>query len=154
MRQEICLDEISPFPRFVHRLHLSAESRYPTVAPLDARLFLCTDGEGSIAVDGTPIAVRKGTLLLLPSGTPYRIETPDAPLEYLALNFDYTRAASDKKTPIRPLPIEVYHPEDLLAPVRFVDEPLLNSPLILEGMQRLEAPLSRLLRVFERKVIY
>ena len=155
MEERIRFDEAHPFLRFARRLVLSGKSSYPMNAPCDARLFYCLRGEGAITLgEGTRLPMRKGTLLLLPAGHPYRLEASTDEQVYLAVNFDYTRHMSHIKTPIYPVPAEEFFPGDRLAPVRIEDEEALNGALYLEGMHRLEGMLLRLLSVFSRKVIH
>ncbi len=92
-------DEIRPFVRYVHYLPLDRTARYGVTFPCDARLFYCCSGSGGITVGDMEYSMEPGCVLILPSGTGYRIGTPAREVTYIAVNFDYTQDNLDKKHP-------------------------------------------------------
>lgn len=147
-------EEIRPFVRYVHFLPLDRTSVYGMTVPCDARLFYCCGGSGSMFAGNTEYAMAPGCVLILPSGTGYRIGTPEREVTYIAVNFDYTQANLDKKTPIPPVEQPLYDPQQKLEDVTFQDHPAFNAVVYLKGADTLSGRLFRLEREYFQKLIY
>ena len=106
---EITFDSIKPYLRFVRYLTLTSDSVYYPSTPYDARLFYTTDGESVIEADGKPYTMRKNSLIIINSGVSYHLKTPKVSVSYISINFDFTYAQYDKKSPIPPDIIKCYN---------------------------------------------
>ena len=147
-------EDIRPFVRYVHYLPLDRTAQYAFTVPFDARLFYCCGGEGSIWVEETEYTMVPGCVLILPSGMGYRIGTPSREVTYLAVNFDYTQAHLDKKTPIPPVEQPLYDPRRRLEDILFQDVPDFNGAVYLCGADGLLARLMKMEREYFQKLIY
>ncbi len=147
-------EEIRPFVRYVHYLPLDRDARYAFTVPMDARLFYCCSGEGSVLVGETEYPMVSGCVLVVPSGMGYRIGTPAREVTYLAVNFDYTQEHLDQKAPIPPVEQPLYDPGRRLENILFQDAPDFNSVVYLCGAENLLPRLMKLEREYFQKLIY
>lgn len=111
--------DINPYVRFVRNQKQVAYENI--MCALDNRIFYCTEGNGSMLVDGEKISIRKGTLLFFKSAIPYRYLTSDDPLYFIACNFDFTFNHADKNVPIPPLTKELFN-ESMQIDNQFIDD--------------------------------
>ena len=154
MKKPISFQEIRPFVRLARRFSLPHKNSFYEVVSYDVRLFFCVEGGGVVTVSGRPFSLGRGDLLLLPPGSPYTFESPERDGVYLIVNFDYTQENAHLSDSIPPVPTREFREEDAVSPVLITDEPMLNEPLFLCEMHKLAEPLSRLVVVLSRKVIY
>lgn len=139
------ISEIRPFVRFARYFKTDCDSHYPEFVPVDARLFYVMSGEGAICLGQKQFQMRKGSVLLIPPGQRYHLETPEQQAVYLALNFDYTFSASDKSIPIPP---EVFREGmEQSAGVEFEDSEQFDGFFYAEEFSKIENVLVKL--VFE-----
>ncbi len=136
------ISEIRPFVRFARYLKMDGDSRYPEFVPVDARLFYMMSGEGMIRLEEKQFRMCKGSVLLIPPGQRYHLETPERQAVYLALNFDYTFSASDQSVPIPP---EIYR-EGMEQPegVEFEDPEQFDGFFYAEEFSKIEGVLVKL----------
>lgn len=89
--------DINPFMRHA-ALQPSVMSSAPLACSYDHRLFYVEDGEAFLVLENRKELISNGTLLYMPSGTPYYF---DGKVRVIVINFDLTRRHSDIKKPLR-----------------------------------------------------
>ncbi len=146
--------EIQPFVRYVHYLPLDKKADYGETAPYDNRLFFCCRGLGEITADGKPYTMRPGTVLIIPSGTPYHIKAPDNEITYMAVNFDYFYDHADLYNPIPPASVLAYNPTMRLEQIHFSDTPTFNGVIFAENLSALNESFTALHREYSRKLLF
>ena len=142
------LKEINPFVRRALIGHLSAKTSYDVFFELrapDTRLFYIAGGEGEMVIEGEAHKIASGTLILLPGGTRYtwcpeRTEV----LEYIAVNFDYTRQCDHITKSFHPVHAELFKEEDIIERIHFEDAEELMRPILLPSYSAREAQLRQL----------
>lgn len=145
---------ISPFVRYARYMTMSRGESYPLMKAYDARLFYVLDGEGGISVAGVNYEMKKGSLLIFAAGTEYMIKSPENHVSYLALNFDYTMAQSDRRLPVPPQNVSDFSSEDILERVDFSDVPELSGTVYLLDMHSLSGKLVSIEREYAMNVIF
>ena len=147
-------ENINPFLRFVRYLKINSDTSYPCTIPYDARMFYTSSGSGAITADNERYTMHKGCMLIIPAGTEYKLETPEENVEYLIVNFDYTRISCDKKTPIPPSPKEHFDPKYMTENIKFRNMQAFNSTLYFADMFSAEKTLVMLEREFAHKYMF
>lgn len=150
MIQNITFNEIKPFVRFAQYLKLVSNESSPLIfvgsrTAYDHRLFYISEGKGIITLNSKAYEVKKGDALLLKSGTLYDIQSASGgKLTVLCFNFDYTQQHNNLSLPVPPAKGELTTGK-IIEYVNFTDFELLNSPIILSQMWRLENELLEIL---------
>lgn len=90
------LCDINPFMRYAV-LQPSVTSSAPISCSYDHRIFYVQEGSASLVLSDRVIDLFSGTLIYLPSGTPYYF---DGKVKVIAINFDFTRKHSAIKKPL------------------------------------------------------
>ena len=145
--------EINPYVRFARYMTIENTMSFPSYIPLDVRLFLCIDGQGSITVKGQSYPMKKGCLLLVNTGVEYILNIPENSVSYIVFNFDFTQRCKHMNFLVRPVEPSNFDPIDLVDPVTFADVPQFNSCQYLKHMDTLEKPARRLVREYETRQI-
>jgi len=127
--------KIHPFIRFIHYLPLTPEDQYSFTTPYDNRLFYVHAGTEKIAAAGRIYTLSEGDMLIIPSGTEYRLLSPEAPVTLIGVNFDYTQNHIDKQKPIPPIDPADFTPDQQLETLSFRDFDEFNGVVYLSGMQ-------------------
>ena len=146
------LFEISPFVRQAVVTHMSqGKTLFHRLKTRDHRLFYILGGKGSIVISGISYPIMPGMLILFPSGTEYSWQVEDMP--YVAVNFDLTRANTDKTASFH-----VEYSENVtwvLEPdISLEDSDLFAEPLVLYHMAHLERTMTNLAAEFSVKGPY
>ena len=131
---KVNFDIIKPYVRFVRNLSLTHMSKLEPSYPYDARLFYTTDGNGTILADGVEYSMQKGALISINSGVKYHLKTPKDYVTYIAVNFDFTFANSNKKIPIHPANSSEYNRHQLIENITFSDASFFNKVLYIEQL--------------------
>lgn len=142
------LHDTNPFLRYAQQFRYDRSGM--TKCPADARLLYVVSGTGSIVIEGVSYPLSPGTLALINAGFVYRMEL-DAPLELIALNFDYTFARSNITMFFDPCPPEM---AERLRQEPIEDCPALSAPLILQGMFHIQNMLEEIISVFQTRKLY
>ena len=147
--------ETKPFVRFANKtLLLTKQSDYQYVLPCDNRLFYCTSGNGTIQTEKNVYKMQKGSLLLLPAGEKYLLNTPSEQVVYSSVNFDYTFAFSSIAYPVPPVPVEKFQENDLIEKIELSDCPKLNEILYLREMHSISQKIAELISTFQKKKLH
>lgn len=149
---DICVAQIKPFIRFARYLTMEKGSDYPVRIAYDARLFYATTGVGYIDSGGHRYQLSAGDVILIPPGTEYHLQALEEQVVYLAVNFDYTSACCDIRTPIPPVGIGFFDKERLIESLIFTDAPVLNSVLYIKNIVSLEKPLIKIVAEYTKKL--
>ena len=88
--------DFNPFMRYA-ALQPSIMSSPPLSCSYDHRIFYIEEGEGILVLQNEKIPLDSGSLIYLPSDTPYYFE---GNIRVIVINFDFTRQHSDKKKPL------------------------------------------------------
>lgn len=142
------LKEINPFVRRALIGHLTSKTSYDVFFELrapDTRLFYIAGGEGEMIIEGVAHKIAAGALILLPGGTRYtwcpgRTEV----LEYIAVNFDYTRICEHITKSFHPVHAELFNEDDIIEKISFEDAGELMRPILLSSSSTREAQLRQL----------
>ena len=146
--------EINPFVRYARYIETNKSSDYWAVIGLDARLFYTLDGYGKIKVENTEYEMRAYSLLLINSGIEYYIEPPEDSVNYIALNFDYTRKAMHRTIPIKPEPPPKFHPGLLIDPCDFEDARSLSRVLYIKELDGIQKKLAMIVNEYSQNLLY
>lgn len=147
-------NKISPFVRYVHFFSVPAEILQGWICGYDCRLFYGVEGKSKVELENRVYVLEHGSLLLLPPGTKYRLDTGEntAQTRMLAINFDYHNAHTDKIAPIPPESPEFFQPSNILGNVYFSDFDEFNTPQLLENIQSVESDLMEMEREFNQQI--
>ncbi|MBR7132024.1 MAG: helix-turn-helix transcriptional regulator [Clostridia bacterium] len=143
-------ESIQPFVRFVRYIKIEEKSYFPTVIPLDARIFYSVRGMCIIDIDGKALSIKEGSLIYIPSGMAYTLIPSDTTL--LAINFDFTSKHCDLTLPIPPVPTVSEAKAEPLEKIEFSDTVCFNNYCIYEDCQALSESLFRLEKEYIRKL--
>lgn len=88
--------DINPFMRYA-MLQPSVETKVPISCSYDHRLFYVVEGATTLILSNKKIPVTSGTLVYIPSATPYCFE---GRTRIISINFDLTRNYASKRKPI------------------------------------------------------
>ena len=146
--------QINPFIRYARYLKLSRSSHYDEVIAPDARLFYAVGGYGKIKVGHITYEMPPHALLIFHSGIPYHIEAPADFAEYIAINFDHTRAAAHLNIPIKPEPPTKFKESMRTDPCRFEDSEPLSEVLYVREITVIQKTLVRLLGEYTQQLLY
>lgn len=146
--------EINPYVRYARQLRLNENACFSEVVPLDARLFYTIKGQGKIKVADAVYEMMPHALLIINAGVPYCIETPDTAVEYIVLNFDYSKNAIAQNLPVAPVPVQSFKQGMLLDSCTFVDSPGLTEALYIREMEILQKKLLGILDEHTQKILY
>ncbi len=127
------LCDINPFMRYAG-LQPSVLSTRPTCLSYDYRIFYIMEGSGDFVCSGERHPISAGTLVYFRPETPYYF---DGKVKVIVLNFDMTRAHSDKKAPSPPSnSIETFDKEAVVEnepPVELQEAVILEKAFEIEG---------------------
>ena len=146
--------EINPFIRHARYLKINEISNFSEVVPLDARLFYVRDGYGKIKVKNTEYEMQPDSLLVLQSGVPYEIYSPQQYIEYIVINFDFTQNASGYNAPVAPVLKSSFCENMLLDPTVFEDAKVLPEVLYIKEIPDIQKKLNTIVNEYMRKLLY
>ena len=144
----LLLHEINPFLRYAQRFCYDHPSE--TKCPADCRILYVISGQGCIEVDGNRYPLAAGTLAMINAGFVYRLEL-DAPLEMIALNFDFTFQRKDISFFLDPVPLDQ---AEMVRTEPIEDCAALSSPVIFQEMFHLHGTLEEIINVFQTQRLY
>ena len=106
------MQEWNPYVRFAR--HKENHILQGVLQAIDHRIFYCHSGHGQYEANGVLYSFTKGTLIYLPSGTPYRyIFDQEIPV-FSGCNFDFFQDHAHLATPIPPVVHTNFREEDIL----------------------------------------
>lgn len=148
--------KIPPFVRYIHSVCVPAEILQGWVCGYDCRLFYGIHGKSKVELEDRVFMLERGSLLLLPPGTKYRLDTGEgnAQSQMIGINFDYFNDHSDKTVPIPPESPEFFQPEKVLGNIHFSDVAYLNTPQVIENIQSVESDLLEMEREFTEQITF
>ena len=124
------LQAINPYVRFARIKELTIPQGISQA--VDHRIFYCHSGKGQLEADGILYPFTAGTLIYLPSGTPYRyLFDKDIPV-FSGCNFDFYQDHNTLSTPIPPVPYTSFHRQDILEKQIFEEDDMFAHCLYLE----------------------
>lgn len=129
------LSEINPHIRFAKKI--CASKLGSDTITYDSRMFYVRSGECNLSICGKEHTLRAGDFMLWKCGTPYKFTVIRA-LTLFVINFDYTRKNSKNKEMIPTSAVNEFKKERLSENIVFTDFDVLNTPIILNGMQTFE----------------
>ncbi len=146
--------DINPYIRYARCIALNKRTHFDETVPLDARLFYTLSGQGKIRVKDKTYEMPPHALLIINAGVPYIVETPDAPVEYIVLNFDYTQKAAEHCLPEAPVTKAHFAADMLLDYTTFEDAQQLSEVFYLPQMEAIYNPLLSILNEHTQKILY
>lgn len=110
-------ENISPFVRFATKQHLDSKKN---IVNYDHRFYYCLSGQGEVKLNDKTYLMQENSLLLWRAGTLYSYKKVVATnFEVVSCNFDYTRFAEDKQTPVPPCQSKFFKSENILSKNEF-----------------------------------
>ena len=90
MAHPLQFGKIDPFVRYGQFLTITSNRQYEEIASYDYRLFYCNGGEGTILVNGTPYAMKIGSVALWAPGLEYSLHLANGSdhVDLIGVNFD------------------------------------------------------------------
>ena len=146
--------QINPFVRHARYLNLTKNSFFNEVIPLDARLFFTLHGFSKIKVKNNEYEMSKGSLLIINSGIPYHILTPENTVNYIVVNFDYTQKAASLTLPIKPVLADKFSKKMLVDFHVFDDVELLSEVLFIKEFDSIQKKLTYIVREYIQQLLY
>ena len=143
MAHPLQFGQIDPFVRYGQFLTITSNRQYEEIASYDYRLFYCNGGEGTILVNGTPYAMKIGSVALWAPGLEYSLHLANGSdhVDLIGVNFDYTQNRADLAEPIPPAKWRNFDANQIVEKIEFQDHAALNSPIYANGLQVLRSPL-------------
>lgn len=145
---------IKPFVRYVHYLPLDKTSEYAEAVPYDNRLFFARKGSGELWVNGVLYEMPEGAVIIIPSGTKYRLITPKTSVTYIAVNFDYTENNSVRQKPVPPADVCAYDPLLRTEHVCFEDVTEFNDVVYIEKPHLPDTVFLKMYNEYSQKMIF
>lgn len=108
-----------------------------TLRTLDSRMFYIISGNGEVTIEDTTYSLYPGSVVLFKAGTPYMWNVTE--MQFYILNFDYTYKYSDIKGTFHPIHTENFPEAECLDCGSILDEPMLNTPIVVRAASNLEA---------------
>ena len=99
---QIC--ECNPFVRAAEIQPAVLEGKSPRIA-YDHRIFLILEGNGAILMENQEISLSKHSFIFIPPDTEYHFR---GKMKVIVLNFDMTRRFQNQRTPLMPVPREIF----------------------------------------------
>ena len=125
------------------------------MSPYDCRLVYAMESGGRIDFPSGGCALRKGTLLIWPSGMEYRYVIPiGGEMALFAVNFDLDAAGDPPAFPIPPVRVETFCPERMIKAPECAELPLADAPLVLSDAYFCEGLLHDMLEEYERQRLF
>ena len=146
--------KLNPYIRYARYINLGVDACFDEVVPLDVRLFYTLSGYGKIKVKNTEYEMAPNSLLIINSGIPYRIMTPENSVDYIAINFDYTQKAASYNVPINPIKENMYKKEMLVDFNRIDDVTALSEVLYIKEIDTVQKKLNGIVREYMQKLLY
>ena len=134
-----------PFVRQAVRGTLSeskAADIHYTLRTVDSRIFHIISGTGEITAEGKTYTLCKGSTVIFGAGTPYIWNVSE--MQFYIINFDYSSKFSDITATFHPFHEENFPENQKMDCGEISDEPILNSPIVLQNASSLE-PLFRMI---------
>ena len=135
-------------------MNITEKSSYKEVIPLDARLFYTVEGYSKIKVADAEYEMLPHSLLILNSGVPYRLMTPQLSVNYIAVNFDYTQNAAHWSIPIVPVPTDQFQEKMLVDPNCFDDTQALSTVFYIKDIPIIQDTLTAVVKEHMEKLLY
>ena len=148
------VSNIQPFVRYARNMHFDRSTDFFEVIARDARLFYVTGGCGKIKVMDKDYELCENSLLIINAGIHYCIETPKETVDYIVINFDYTRRCEHLTAPINPIKPESFDPQMLTDPCEFEDISALNETLLLKDISQIQKKLTKIVSEYTQKLLY
>jgi len=146
--------ELNPYIRYARYINLGIDTYFDEVVPLDARLFYTLNGYGKIKVKNTEYEMTPYSLLIINSGIPYLIMTPENSVDYIAINFDYTQKAASCNIPVNPVKENMYKKEMLVDFNMIDDVKALSEVLYLKEIDNIQKKLNEIVHEYTQKLLY
>lgn len=140
------LQDINPFVRQALVSKLTSSNKgdvFNRIQTVDCRFFYIASGSGSMRFDHRIYSLSAGTVIIFNAGTPYVWETES--IDYYAFNFDYTQNHAYVKKSFHPISSHLFSVDDIIEKTFFEDEPLLNTPLVINFVPELEKDVKKIL---------
>lgn len=146
--------DVNPFVRYARYMSSEHGVRYSHSVSCDARFFYALKGISHIVADGARYEMNTGSALIVNSGVEYRIEPVADDVNYIVLNFDYTRKFEDFKAPIPPLQPHLFDKSQILEKDSFSDVAELNRILFVPSIPEIEKRMKILVNEYTVKLIH
>jgi len=146
--------DINPFVRYARYMCSENGVRYNFSVSCDARFFYAQKGVSHIVADGVRYEMYPGSVLIINSGVEYKVELACDDVQYIVLNFDYTRKFEDFKAPIPPSQPHLFDKSQMLESEEFSDVRELNRTLYITSIPEIEKRLKSLVTEYTVKLIY
>ena len=142
--------EIKPIVRFAQHLVVRENSPFNGSTAYDHRFFYCSDGEGTIYIEGNPYKMTKGCVILWRSGLRYDLVARNE-MCLAGCNFDYTYRHSFLQSPIPP-GFADFDSSAVIEQISFSDTVCLNDVVYLNNMNILEPVINQICTEYDRHV--
>ena len=146
--------DINPHIRFAHYFTIGKTNHIDEVVPVDARLFYTFSGNGKIIVKNIEYEMPPNALLIINSGIPYELVTPDKSVTYIAINFDYTHNSYSINTPVMPVYPANYKKDMLLDHNTFEDTKVLSDVMYINNIDKIHLKLTSIVDEYMQKLLY
>ncbi len=146
--------DVNPFVRYARYMSSQNGVRYAPSVSCDARFFYALNGVSHIVADDVRFEMHSGSALIVNSGVEYRIEPVADDVNYIVLNFDFTRQFEDFKAPIPPFQPHLFNQEQILEKISFDDVDQLNRTLFIHSIPEIEKRMKILVNEYTVKLIH
>ena len=121
----------------------------------DHRIFFCESGHIEIAAGDERYTLKQNSLLYVPSGAVYVLDSPDSSTKLIGINFDFSFDFSGNFTPISPaIYKEKYDLSQQLEKAEFSDLKNFESPFVLHGQGDIGVLIYKILDEFTTARVY
>ena len=142
---------LHPFIRYAHLIPIDEHTPFSARIAYDHRFFFVYEKEADFIVADTPYQLTAGDAMIIRSGTEYLI-VGDTRGTLLGVNFDFTHAHSNKRSPI---PLATKDAFDKSLVLEGCVHPLIEDAVyMIRGMQKCEVRLSAILVEYAESVRY
>ncbi len=146
--------ELNPCVRYARYMNLNEQSHFAESVALDARLFYTIDGYGKIKVENTEYEMFPHSLIIINSGIPYQILTPEKHVNYAAINFDFTQNANARDIPISPVSKDEFTRELLIDHQTFEDITQLSQVLYIKRIPTIRTELGTIIDEYTHRLVH
>ena len=147
------MNRLDPYLRYIAISNYLPNKDF--VKAYDCRLFFVLSGKGELRTDTETFPLTENTLAYYPSGIPYLLSSSkDEPMEFVSVNFDFTKSYPERRTTLRPVRVADFSPELQRTTQNEVTQERFKSAFTVEHAFFLRDDLTSLSNLFGKGEVY
>lgn len=147
------MKNLNPYLRYINKTSYLPNKNF--VIAYDCRFFFVLSGTGEFLTENDKFRLKENTLVYYPSGVPYFIKSDqDNPLNFVTVNFDFTRNLEEIKNTLRPVKLCDFEKEKERPTQLEIDEEIFRFVLLIKNAYFVREDLESLSGFFRKDEVY